>query len=354
MNANRLLLDLVRTPSLSGDEAEIATLAADWLQARGVPVKRLGDTLVAQVEGAGAGRTLLLNTHLDTVPSGQGWLSDPWKVDWKADRLTGLGANDAKGCATAMMCALVDLAERRDWSGTLQLALNATEETNNQGMADALAELGMPDAGITGEPTGLQVVRSQAGLVVLEARWHGHSCHAAHVGRVENTNAMLLACKDLAALPTFMEPGDEHELLGNSTLVATALKSGERHNKIPDAAVALFDARLVPPTDSAACVAELQRYLQFAEFRVHSERLQAVDTPAHDPLVLAALAATGNPEAVGSTTLSDMALLQGIPAVKCGPGETARSHTPNEFLLAAELEAGVQFYKDCARNWFAS
>ena len=87
---------------------------------------------------------------------------------------------------------------------------------------------------------------------------------------------------------------------------------------------------------------------------MRSERLQAVDTPANDPLVLAALAATGNPEAVGSTTLSDMALLQGIPAVKCGPGETARSHTPNEFLLAAELEAGVQFYMDCARNWFAS
>ncbi|MFT5198028.1 MAG: acetylornithine deacetylase [Planctomycetota bacterium] len=354
MNAKRLLLDLVRTPSVSGDESEVATFAADWLQAHGVPVKRLGDTLVAQVEGAGPGRTLLLNTHLDTVPAGQGWLSDPWEVDWQGDRLTGLGANDAKGCATAMMCAVADLAARRDWSGTLQLALNATEETNNQGMADALAELGMPDGGITGEPTGLQVVRSQAGLVVLEALWHGQSCHAAHVGRVENSNAMLKACKDLATLPAWMEPGEEHELLGKSTLVATALKSGERHNLIPDSAIALFDARLVPPTDSAACLTELKRYLHSAEVRVRSERLKAVDTPADDPLVQAALAATGNPEAVGSTTLSDMALLRGVPAVKCGPGETARSHTPNEFLLAAELESGLHFYTRCARNWLSS
>ena len=165
---------------------------------------------------------------------------------------------------------------------------------------------------------------------------------------------MLQACQDLAKLPTYMTPGAEHELLGNSTLVATALKSGERHNKIPDSAEALFDARLVPPTNSAACVAELQRYLTFAEVRVRSERLQAVDTAASNPLVLAALAATGNSEAIGSTTLSDMALLQGVPAVKCGPGETARSHTPNEFLLTSELENGLHFYKTCVRNWFQS
>ncbi len=354
MNPRGLLLDLVRTPSLSGNEAEIATFASDWLQARGVPVKRLGDTLVAQIEGRSPGGTLLLNTHLDTVPAGAGWIGDPWKVDWIGDKLTGLGANDAKGCAAAMMCTMAELAENRDWSGTLQLALNATEETNNQGMADALAELGMPDAGITGEPTGLQVVRSQAGLVVLQAFWEGKSCHAAHVARVENENAMLQACQDLAKLPAWIEPGEQHELLGNSTLVATALNSGERHNKIPCSAQALFDARLVPPTNAADCVAELQRYLTSADVRVRSERLQAVDTAADDALVLAALAATGNSEAIGSTTLSDMALLQGVPAVKCGPGETARSHTPNEFLLTSELENGLHFYKTCARNWFQS
>lgn len=354
MNAQSLLLDLVRTPSLSRNEAEIATYASDWLQARGIPVKRLGDTLVAEIEGRAPGRTLLLNTHLDTVPAGEGWAEDPWKVDWKNGQLTGLGANDAKGCATAMMMTMVDLAENRDWSGTLQLALNATEEVDNKGMADALAEIGMPNAAITGEPTGLQVVRSQAGLVVLEAVWEGKSCHAAHVARVDNSNAMLAACKDLATLPPWMEPGETHELLGNSTLVATALKSGERHNKIPDSAVALFDARLVPPTGAAACVAELQRYLTSADVRIRSERLRAIDTAADDPLVLAALVASGNAEAIGSTTLSDMALLQGVPAVKCGPGETARSHTPNEFLLAQELENGIHFYKSCTRSWFSS
>ncbi len=354
MNAQSLLLDLVRTPSLSRNEAEIATYACDWLQARGIPVKRLGDTLVAEIDGRAPGRTLLLNTHLDTVPAGEGWVEDPWKVDWKNDQLTGLGANDAKGCATAMMMTMVDLAENRDWSGRLQLALNATEEVDNKGMEDALAEIGMPDAAITGEPTGLQVVRSQAGLVVLEAVWEGKSCHAAHVARVDNSNAMLTACRELATLPAWLEPGEPHGLLGNSTLVATALNSGERHNKIPCSAVALFDARLVPPTDAADCVAELQPYLTSAHLRIRSERLRAIDTAANDPLVVAALTASGNTEAVGSTTLSDMALLQGVPAVKCGPGETARSHTPNEFLLAQELEDGIRFYTNCTRNWFSS
>jgi acetylornithine deacetylase len=354
MRAQQLLLELVRTPSLSGAESEVASIASNWFQSRGIASKRLGNSVIAQIEGRQAGPKLLFNTHLDTVPAGQGWRKDPWQVDWTGDRLTGLGANDAKGCATAMMWAAAELAQNRNWSGTLQVALNASEETNNQGMADTLQELGLPDAAITGEPTQLKVIRSQAGLAVLQAVWIGQSCHAAHVARVPNQNAMLQACQDLASLPKWLEPGPPHELLGPSTLVASALQAGDRHNQIPDRAVALFDARLVPPTQAKSCVALLERHLPHARVKVQSERLRAIDTPADDRLVLTALAASGTAKAHGSTTLSDMALLQGTAAIKCGPGDTARSHTANEFLLADELEAGIRFYHNCARKWLTT
>ena len=79
---------------------------------------------------------------------------------------------------------------------------------------------------------------------------------------------------------------------------------------------------------------------------MRSERLRAVETPAEHRLVRAALAAAGQPQAVGSNTLSDMALLSGVPAIKCGPGESARSHRPDEYVRVDELEAGAAFYRD--------
>jgi acetylornithine deacetylase len=81
-----------------------------------------------------------------------------------------------------------------------------------------------------------------------------------------------------------------------------------------------------------------------AKVGVRSARLKPFETPEDHPLVQAALATAGRTRAIGSSTMSDMALLQGVPAVKCGPGDTARSHTPDEFVLLPELEAGVEFY----------
>ncbi len=351
LDAATLVRDLVRIPSLSGEEDAIADFVSEVLRARGIDVQRVGRSVLAQIEGAAPGATLLLNSHLDTVPAGVGWSADPWAADWQDGRLCALGANDAKGCVAAMIAALGALAERRDWNGTVQLALTAEEETTNRGMAEVLQHIEPPQAAITGEPTGLEVVRSQAGLVVLTARWSGRSCHAAHAARVEHHNALLTAATELASLPKCLHPGETHELLGASSLVATVLHAGDRHNRIPDLAEAVFDARLVPPTNAAECVRFLQQRLPGAEIGVRSQRLRAVDTPAEDLLVLCALACAGVASASGSTTLSDMALLHGVAAIKCGPGQSSRSHTPDEFVLQDELEAGADFYFQCSRSW---
>lgn len=341
-----LLAELVAVPSLSGEEGAVADLAMAWLEDRGVTVERLGDSLVGRVQGGREGPLLMLNSHLDTVGAGEGWSADPWDVRWEDQRLVGLGANDAKGCAAAMMWAAASLARAPEsLDGTLVLALNACEETSNAGMGDVLVHLGMPDGAVTGEPTDLEVVRAQAGLAVLELTWEGRSCHAAHVARVEHANALLAAARDLATFPEPWVLEGAHPLLGESTMAITVLHSGERHNLIPDRADAVVDARLAAPHDAAECVALLQAALPGARVHVRSERLVAVETDAEHPLVRAALASAGRERAVGSSTLSDMALLAGVPAVKCGPGLTARSHAPDEFISRAELAEGASFYE---------
>jgi acetylornithine deacetylase len=161
---------------------------------------------------------------------------------------------------------------------------------------------------------------------------------------VEHSNALLAAARDLAGFPACLELDGKHPLLGASTVAATVLRAGERHNVVPDSAEAVLDARLAPPHAAGDAAAAIARYLKAAEIAVRSARLSAVETAEEHPLVQAALRAAGHARAVGSTTLSDMALLPGVPAVKCGPGATARSHTADEYVELAEVEAGARFY----------
>jgi len=344
----RLLSELVAIPSPSGSEAAIADLVCLRLQRAGIEHVRLGDSVVAR-SGRKGGPRLFFISHLDTVPVGEGWSADPFDGTWQDGRLVARGANDAKASCVAMLSALTQLSDA-ELGGELYVALNACEETNGSGMQAVLEHFGLPDAAVVGEPTGLDVVRAQAGLAVLTAEWSGSACHAAHVAIVPHDNALHAAARELAGLDSFSVLPGEHPLLGRTTLVPTVLSSGDRHNMVPDRALATFDARVTPVCDAAACVAWLERRLPGAKIHIHSDRLRPLETPADDPLVLAALLATGNTAAIGSNTMSDMALLQGVPAVKCGPGESARSHTPDEFITQSELLAVCDFYRALAEQ----
>ncbi|MBI5431293.1 MAG: M20/M25/M40 family metallo-hydrolase [Planctomycetes bacterium] len=337
------LSELVAIPSISGDEARAAEWAVALFRSRKLDVERVGNSVIARVV-RGRGPTLLLHSHLDTVPIGEGWTRDPYAAQWDDGKLVGRGANDAKASVVAMAAALMAFAEDCDVHGEAIVAYTACEETTNAGMADVLAKIGRPDGGFCGEPTGLEIVRAQSGLAVLVAEWHGRSCHAAHVARVPHENALHAACRELAATAPYLTLAGEHPLLGKSTTVSTVLRAGERSNVVPDRAEAVFDARLSPLHRASDVVNVLAERMPNASLRIRSERLKPVETQEDHPLVRAALAAANKPHAIGSNTMSDMALLAGVPAVKVGPGETARSHTPNEFVLASELDAGVAFY----------
>jgi acetylornithine deacetylase len=339
-----LLRELVARPSVSGDEGAVADLVVEHLSRARVDVQRLGHTVLARL-ARGTGPRLLLLSHLDTVPVGAGWTRAPHGAAWEDGRLFGRGANDAKASAAAMLWTLLELVRTPgELAGEVWLALTAQEETDNSGMRAVLAEAGLPDGAVCGEPTGLEVVRAQAGLALLKAEWRGRSCHAAHVARADHANALLAAAAEIAALPAWLTPGAPHPLLGESTIAPTVLRAGERHNVVPDRAELVLDCRLAPPHGAEDARRAVAARLPGAEVTIVSERLKPIETAEGHPLVRAALRCAGRERAIGSTTLSDMALLGGIPAVKCGPGETARSHTSDEYVLADELEAGVRFY----------
>ena len=346
MNAVSLLQDLVRLPSPSGqEEAVVARLESAFSELGWKPVVS-GRNLTTTLDG-GEGPLLLLNSHTDTVPVGEEWTKDPLAARIEDGRIYGRGTNDAKGCLVAMVLGAANAFKKSAPKGRLILAATCEEEVLGQGLEKLLPTLPRPDAAVVGEPTGLQPAVAQKGLIVLEITAAGRSAHAAHGGGV---NAVEAAARDVLSLSglIFDKP---HAALGRPSLNVTQISGGSVHNVIPDRCRLVVDIRTTPEYSADEIVARVREAVK-GEIFVRSSRLGSVETNPNHPIVKAALAANMNSKPYGSATLSDWVFLKGVPTVKVGPGDTRRSHTPDEYLEVAELEAGVLYYERLIRNYF--
>lgn len=347
------LRELVRTRSLSREESAAADLVSGWLAAAGLNVARCGNNIWCAAGDAPRPR-LLLNSHLDTVPPGAGWTVNPWAGELHAGRLTALGANDAKGCVVALLSAFLELHARvaagATLGGTVVLALTAEEETSGAGLGTILDQLAPIDAALVGEPTSLRPLIAQRGMLILRGVTAGRSVHPANTTPAAAENAILRAAAALRRLETF-DWGPADPLLGQAHGHVTTINGGLAHNVIPDACAFFVDIRTTPAEAHAALLQRLREHLG-CELHVHSDRLVPVATAADEPIVQACVAAAEQPPA-GSPAMSDMVFLAGIPAVKIGPGDTRRSHTPNEYVLLDEVTAGAETYQRAIQQYFA-
>lgn len=352
-DALELLCALVRAPSPSGEEGPAADVLERWLSERGLDPVRDGRNVWAGVGEDGP--VLLLCSHLDTVPVGEGWTRPPLEAHREGERIYGRGANDAKASVAAMACTLRALRDEGalDAGGRVVLAATCEEETGRPGgLPDLLPRLPPPAAAVVGEPTGLAPVVAQKGLLVLEATAHGRPSHAARPEEGENAIANAAAAIRALAELRFERV---HGSLGTPTAVVTVIEGGSRRNTIPARCTFWIDVRTTPAYEPRELAELIGRALgPRVEVRVHSDRIRAVDVDPEDPIVRAAVRATGGAATRGSPTVSDWAFLRGIPAVKLGPGESRRSHAPDEFVAEGELLAAVRVYRELAREWFAS
>lgn len=342
-DAVALLRRLVATPSESGAEDAVVDILEGVFRDLGWKPVRTGRNLHA-ILGSG-GPILLLNSHTDTVPVGEGWTKPPLG-GMEDGRIYGRGSNDAKGCVTAMILGAAAAFEKDAPKGTVIVAATCEEETTNRGMSELLPLIGRPDAAVVGEPTGLAPAVAQKGLLLLEVMAEGRSAHAAWGG---GDNAVTKAARDVLALES-VSFDRSHTALGFPSLQVTQIHGGERHNVIPDRCKLVIDIRTTPVYTPEELV-ELVRARVGGKVSVRSSRLTAVDTALSEPIVRAALAAGGG-ACFGSPTVSDWVILKGIPTVKVGPGDSRRSHTPDEYLTVKELEDGVAYYERLIRSYF--
>lgn len=345
------LKDLVRFPSLSGEEAAIADFVEATARAAGVPVGRHDDNVFFWL-GDGPD-TLLFNSHLDVVPPAEGHPYDPFEPTEVDGLLYGRGTVDAKASGAAMTTALLELAAE-GWTppgGRLLVALTTCEETGGpyNGLEDTRPHLPAIHAAVVGEPTDLQPCVAQKGLLILRVHAHGTAAHAAraHLG----DNAIVKAARAIEALEALtFDRADPH--LGAPTLAVTTIEGGRARNMVPDRCTFYVDLRSTPAYTHAELTALVREQVPNCTVMVHSERIVPVVTSETSRVVQAALRATPGSQPFGSPTASDWIFLQDVPTVKLGPGLSQRSHTADEHIAVQEVEQAVAVYKRLARAYF--
>ncbi|MBQ9640728.1 MAG: M20 family metallo-hydrolase [Bacteroidaceae bacterium] len=334
--AVQLLKQLIATPSVSRDEARAADVLEAYMQRRGLHPQRYNNNVWCLSDGFNPSRgpAILLNAHIDTVKPVAGWQHDPFTPTLEGDCLYGLGSNDCGGGLVSLLQVFIAL---NGLSQNLIFLASAEEEVSGKnGIESVLPQLPAVAFAIVGEPTGMQPAIAEKGLMVIDATAHGKAGHAA---RDEGDNAIYRAIQDIHWLSRWTFP-KQSPLLGPVKQTVTIVNAGTQHNVVPDLCTFTIDVRSNECYTNEEIFRFFQQHLQ-SELKARSFRLSSSRIDPQHPFVQACIREGLTP--FGSPTLSDQALMP-FPSLKLGPGDSARSHTADEYIKISEIEHAISLY----------
>ena len=334
-----LLKELIATPSFSRQEDQTAGVLTRFLGIRGIEPGRIANNVFARNQYFDPVKpTILLNSHHDTVKPNSAYRIDPFNPLEQNGKLFGLGSNDAGGSLVSLVAAFLYFYDRKDLKYNLLIAATAEEEiSGHQGIEMLLPSLGKIDFGIVGEPTQTQMAIAEKGLLVLDCMAAGKAGHAA---RYEGENAIYKAMKDIEWFSsyTFEKISD---LLGPVKMSVTVINTENRaHNVVPSQCGFVADIRVNELYTFEEIISLISKHV-VSEVQPRSLRMRSTLISKDHPLVQSGLKLGRG--LYGSPTTSDKALMP-FPALKAGPGDSARSHTADEYILTDEIKEGITFY----------
>lgn len=338
--ATDLLRSLIATPSISRDEASAADIIEQAMIKLGFEPCRHINNVWAVAPGYDVSLpTILLNSHIDTVKPVEGWTRDPYRPEEEpeADRLYGLGSNDAGASLVSLIAAFAYMSRRpRDYN-LVMLASAQEEVSGRDGMEAVVPMLPHIDMAIVGEPTGMRPAIAEKGLMVIDAEARGVAGHAA---RNEGVNAIYKALDAISTLRS-LKFEKVSDILGPVKITVTQIEAGTQHNVVPDICRFVIDVRTTDAYSNEATLEIMRRALPDCTLTPRSTRLNPSSVSRTHPVVLRLEMLGLDP--FGSPTLSDQALMP-WPSVKCGPGDSARSHIPDEYILMSEIRSAIAIY----------
>ncbi|MBP7801903.1 MAG: M20/M25/M40 family metallo-hydrolase [Saprospiraceae bacterium] len=333
-----LLEALIAIPAYSKEEDERASLLVDYFNSLGIECFRIANNVILGSNPQTSKPIILLNSHIDTVRPSSTWQRSAHIPTSEGDRIYGLGTNDAGASLVCLIMTYLHL-HTTDQPYHLVLAASAEEEISGQnGIVQVINHLAKVDLAIVGEPTGMQMAIAEKGLMVVDAIAEGISGHAA---REEGKNAIYQALEDITWIRQYsfdkISP-----YLGLTKATVTMIQSGTQHNVIPDQCTYVIDVRSNELYSNKEILDLLQSGVQ-SILKARSFRLNSSTIDAHHPIVIKGTFL--GLSAYGSPTLSDQALMP-YTSIKIGPGDSARSHTADEFITREEIRLGIKTYID--------
>lgn len=333
-----LLKQLISTPSFSKEEEHAAEVMRDFLSIEKIPFKTIDNNTWAFNKFYSKEKpTILLNSHIDTVKPAKGYTLDPFSPIEDGDQLFGLGSNDAGGPLVALLAAFIHFYHCDKLPFNLVYVASAEEEiSGRRGLEVVIPRIAPIDFAIVGEPTKMEVAIAEKGLLVLDCYAHGKSGHTA---RNEGENALYKAIDDVQKLRNYKFEKISN-VLGEVKITVTMIEAGTQHNVIPDVCHFVVDVRTNEYYQNKD-VAEIIANLINSEVKPRSVRLNSSGISELHPF--AVLAKSKGIKLYGSPTTSDQAIMPFL-SVKMGPGDSARSHTADEFIYKSEILAGIERY----------
>lgn len=333
-----ILSGLIKIQSFSKEENTVANCFETVLSNFNIDFTRDKNNIWAKNKHFDSEKyTILLNSHLDTVKPNKGYTRDPYTPDIKDGKLYGLGSNDAGGALVGLLGAFVHFYDKENLPFNLIIAASAEEEISGKdGMEYLFPKLPKIDFAIVGEPTLLDIAISERGLMVLDCKAIGQSGHAA---RKEGINAIYKAMKDIQWFNTFDFPKKSEEI-GVVSMNVTMINAGSQHNVVPAECDFVVDVRVNDKYTNQEVLEIIKRNVD-CEVKARSTRLNSSGVGLNHPIRTVAKSLAIN--TYGSPTLSDQALMP-CESVKIGPGDSARSHTADEYIYVEELKKAAPHY----------
>jgi acetylornithine deacetylase len=334
-----LLKELIATPSFSKEEDQTAGIIGKYFAQKNIAGTRVGNNVFTLNKHYNDNRpTILLNSHHDTVKPNPQYTKNPFSPIIEDGKLYGLGSNDAGGSLVSLIATFLYYYEKTDSRYNIIFAATAEEEISGAGGIEyTLPYLPKIDCAIVGEPTQMQMAVAERGLLVIDCISKGKAGHAA---REEGENAMYKAIKDIEWFSNYQFPKFS-ELLGPTKMSVTVIETENKaHNVVPAQCKFVVDTRVNELYTFEEVLDIIKKNVE-CEIIPRSTRLRSTSISLEHPLVKAGIKLGRT--YYGSPTTSDKALMP-FPALKIGPGDSARSHSADEYIYIEEIKNGIDLY----------
>ena len=340
--------------------------------------------LVATYKGGGNGKSIILNGHIDTMPSGdlEKWHTNPWKMEIKNGKMYGLGTDDMKGGLASEILGLeLALSMGFQPAGDIIIESVVDEEGGGNGSLAAVAAGYKADAAIIAEGSMLNCYVANRGAWLVQVEVEGKPIHASLRGFGENAiDKMVKVIQALHELEIKWATTRRHPLLGPATINIGCIEGGVAASTVPENCTLKFDVEYYPSEitktgdrvkiDKDDIVREVEEYLNRMAsgdewLKDHPLKFTwyqdcpPYETDAKETIVETVLEAankvTGGKSEIGGLTCGcdarHLTNIAGIPTVVFGPGTCHNAHVVNEYLEKEEYLKSIEAFAEIIMNW---